>query len=442
MKLLNQLFLLTTLLIAFFSGGCIRAEPPKPRNNVAVLVKKVKTTAPKRVRAGRGEEVTFFPSYGYREGHDWNIHVRGWVHQKRQHVNRVVTKLMTALATVRGKCEPAEMANFQARTSDFEDDDKSFEKVIVKFDFDSDAKVYEFNKRSDVNGIVELDLRLSDEEAMQLLSSEKSANGWLTFSAVSVEHTGRGRIRLIEPDGVSLISDIDDTIKVTDIPAGKNTILRNTFCRDFESLPEMAKIYNDLGDVPVHYVSGGPQQMFGPLYDFLIIEPGGFPEGTFRLNFFPKNFLSADTMRLVVGGFKSTFDHKVEEITVLMKKFPRRQFILIGDSGEVDPEVYRKIRSERPEQVKEIRIRDIINDADPKANPNRLEGMVVIKVDSVVCVAEDHFKGLSEKLKQIDPANTDRRVTAPPCGAVKDGTPWMSDERKHQSGAREQGLSP
>jgi len=416
MKLHNCPLLLTTLLVALLSGWCTRDETPKPENKVTALVNELKSTAPKRLPAGMSEEVTFFPTYGYREGNGWNINVRGWVHQNRSHLNKIVTKLMTALVTVKDKCDSAEMTNFQSRSNDFEDDDKSLEKVIIKFDSDPDAKLYEFNNRSDANGIVELDLTLTDDRAKQLLASEKSANGWLTYSAVSDEHTGRGRIRLIEPDGVSLISDIDDTIKVTDIPAGKDTVLRNTFCRDFKSLPEMAKSYSDLGDVPVHYVSGGPQQMFGPLYDFLIIEPGGFPEGTFHLNFFPKNFLSADTRRLAVGGFKSTFDHKVEEITKLMKRFPRRQFILIGDSGEVDPEVYKKIRSERPEQVKEIRIRDLINDADPNANPYRLEGMVVIKVDPVVCVAEDHFKGLSEKLKEIDPANTYRRNTAPPCG--------------------------
>lgn len=415
MKLHNLLLLLITLLVALLSGWCARGDAPKPDNRGAALVNEVKSTAPQRVQAGRGEEVTFFPTYGYREGNDWKINVRGWVHQNRSHLNKIVTKLITALATVKNKCDSAELTNFQSRSNDFEDDDKSLEKVIIKFDSDPDAKLYEFDKRSDVNGIVELDLTLTDDRAKQLLASEKSTNGWLTFSTASDEHTGRGRIRLIEPDGLSLISDIDDTIKVTDIPAGKDTVLRNTFCRDFKSLPEMAKSYNDLGDVPVHYVSGGPQQMFGPLYDFLIVEPGGFPEGTFHLNFFPKNFLSADTRRLAVGGFKSTFDHKVEEITKLMKKFPRRQFILIGDSGEVDPEVYKKIRSERPDQVREIRIRDLVNDADPNANPYRLEGMVVIKVDPVVCIAEDHFKSLSAKLKEIDPTMTYRRSTAP-CG--------------------------
>lgn len=414
MKLHNPLLLLTTLLVALLFGWC-KDDPPKPENKVEAVVSLVKSTAPKRLQSD-GEEVTFFPTYGYREGNGWNINIRGWVHQNRSHVNKVVTKLVAAIATVKDKCDSAGMANFQSRSNDFEDHDKSLEKVIIKFDFDPDAKLYEFKKRSDSNGIVELDLSLTDERAKQLLASERSTNGWLTFSAVSDEHTGRGRIRLIEPDGVSLISDIDDTIKVTDIPAGKETVLRNTFCRDFKSLPDMAKSYSDLGDIPVHYISGGPQQMFGPLYDFLIVEPGGFPEGTFHLNFFPKNFMSDDTIRLVVGGFKSTFDHKVDEITKLMKNFPRRQFILVGDSGEVDPEVYKKIRSERPDQVKEIRIRDLVNDGKPNPNHYRLEEMVVIKVDPVVCMADDHFKSLSEKLEKIDPTHKYGRNQSPPCG--------------------------
>lgn len=415
MKLHNRLLLPTILFVAL-SGWCSRDKIPGPGSSGTGRVNELKSAAPPRLPAGAGEEVTFFPTYGYREGNDWKILLRSWAHQNRSHVDRAVTKLTTVLATVKNKCDSAEMANFQSRSNDFEDDDKSLEKVIIRFDSDPDGTSYEFDKRSDVNGIAELDLTITDERAKQLLASQKSANGWLTFNAISEDHTGRGRIRLIEPEGVSLISDIDDTIKITDIPAGKDTVLRNTFCREFKSLPEMAKSYSDLVDVPVHYVSGGPQQMFGPLYDFLIVEPGGFPEGTFHLNFFPHNILSADTIRLAVGGFTSTFDHKVNEITKIMKKFPRRQFILVGDSGEVDPEVYKRIRSERPNQVKEIRIRDLINDADPNANPYRLEGMTIIKADPVICVDEEHFKSLFKKLKEIDSTKTYRRNPAPPCG--------------------------
>ena len=414
MKLHNCVLLFTILFVALF-GRCTKAPEPG-KGPIGALVNKLKSAAPPRLPAGEGEEVTFFPTYGYRAGNGWNIHLRSWAHQNRSHLDRAVTKLATVIATVKNKCDAAEMANFQSRANDFEDRDKSLEKVIIRFDADPEGKAYEFDHRSDANGIAELDLTLTDERAKQLLASQQSANGWLTFSAISDDHTGRGRIRLIEPQGVSLISDIDDTIKITDIPAGKDTVLKNTFCREFKSLPEMAKSYSDLVDVPVHYVSGGPQQMFGPLYDFLIVEPGGFPEGTFHLNFFPHNILSADTIRLVAGGFTSTFDHKVNEITKIMNKFPQRQFILVGDSGEVDPEVYKRIRSDRPNQVKEIQIRDLINDSDPNANPYRLEGMVIIKADPVICVDEGHFKSLAKKLKEIDPTKTYKRNTAAPCG--------------------------
>ncbi len=39
-----------------------------------------------------------------------------------------------------------------------------------------------------------------------------------------------------------------------------------------------------------------------------------------------------------------------------------RKFILIGESGERDPEVFRKIKEEFPGQAQEIRIRDVLND--------------------------------------------------------------------------------
>ena len=39
-----------------------------------------------------------------------------------------------------------------------------------------------------------------------------------------------------------------------------------------------------------------------------------------------------------------TFDHKVEQIKKIMGHFPARTFILIGDSGERDPEVYREVK--------------------------------------------------------------------------------------------------
>ena len=130
-------------------------------------------------------------------------------------------------------------------------------------------------------------LRLSSERTQQLLVSQASSNKWLTYRAVSGDHTGLGRVRLMEPQGVSIISDIDDTIKVSEIPAGQHTVVSYTFCREFEAVPDMVTRYkewsdpalhSDWGDVTFHYVSGGPEQLYGPLYDYLIAGAGGFPE--------------------------------------------------------------------------------------------------------------------------------------------------------------------
>ena len=68
---------------------------------------------------------------------------------------------------------------------------------------------------------------MTDEQAKQLLEKQGSANGWLTFRAVSGDHTGLGRVKLIEPGaGESLVSDIDDTIKITEVPAAKEIVLK------------------------------------------------------------------------------------------------------------------------------------------------------------------------------------------------------------------------
>lgn len=410
MKLHTHLAFPVILMAALISGWCDGHEPPPPTPTPPALT----TTAPKRLQVTTEKEVTFYPTYGYREGTNWNIHLRGWVHEDRPLLHKSLEKV--------SNCSESEMSNFRSRSADLLDDDKTLEKVVVKFVSDPDEKAYEFSK-SKSDGIVKLDLVLTDEQAKQLLGKPGSSNGWLTYRAVSKDHTGLGRVRLIEPDpnGVSLISDIDDTIKITEVPAGQHTVLRNTFCLDFKSVlePDMAAKYKALGDIPVHYVSGGPEQLFGPLYDFLITGPGGFPEGTFHLKFFPKTLFSSETTKnlihFVASSLDVTYAHKLHEITTIMDRFPDRKFILVGDSGEIDPEVYNEIRKKRPTQVKEIWIRDVIN--DDVVNHFRLAGMTVFLVNPPVCAEDKHFKHLSAKIKQSYPKETYVRNSAPPCGS-------------------------
>jgi phosphatidate phosphatase APP1 len=126
-------------------------------------------------------------------------------------------------------------------------------------------------------------------------------------------------------------------------------------------------------DTCFHYVSGSPWQLYGPLSRFLF-EQQQFPAGTLHMKNLRKNLLDRgalrDIMALALGGDLATLDQKVRQITNLMIHLPRRKFILVGDSGEKDPEVYRVMQRLFPDQVLKIYIRDVLGE--------RLAGMELI----------------------------------------------------------------
>lgn len=320
------------------------------------------------------EHVTFYPTYGYQEGTQWKIPVRVWVHERRPLVENVITKMAASL----GSYTSHELGNFKSRIADFVADDESSENVIFKFADDPDDEAYRVQAvdgrypESDLNGLVAGFITLPERKAQTLLQRQGSRQGWLNYRAVSKEHSGEGRVQLIAPAGRSVISDIDDTIKITEITKGGKAIVRNTFFRDFTAVPGMAPMYRALGEAVFHYVSGSPYQLYRPLADFLLGEAAGYPEGTFHMKSVRKNLFSAgsweDLQDLAAGD--ATFEQKVEQISEIIGRFPDRKFILIGDSGEKDPEVYLEIRTKFPKQVEEIRIRDL--------NQARLQGMTIL----------------------------------------------------------------
>lgn len=356
-------------------------------------------------------EATIYPTYGYLQGSEWLIPLRGWVHQNR----RLPDDLINRLADEIIECQDADMINFHSRFEAFTDDSRSRQEVTIEFDSDPDKERFTFQK-SDLNGLIEMTLGLSETKAQKLLENQGSSNRWLTFSVVSNGHSGKGAARLVEPEGISIVSDIDDTIKVTEVPGDKDVVLRNTFCREFVAVQGMADRYQGLGDISFHYVSGGPWQLYEPLHDFLNNGTARFPKGTFHLNYFPKNFLAEDTRSLlkdtIAGSLGRTYDHKVEQISRLMDRFPGRKFILVGDSGELDPEVYRRMRDLFHKQVGEIWIRDVVG--DEQVNPYRLDGMKVIKAEEIICATEEHYQKLAVII-QREHQRQYIKNTSPPC---------------------------
>jgi hypothetical protein len=300
-----------------------------------------------------GQEVTVYPSYGYRDPRDartWIVPMRAWVHDNRDTpfvesaIGRIATRHFEK--DMERPLDTAERERLEWLLAFFVADDKSTESVAFTFADDTERRVFAFSQPTNHNGVVEENFRVPEEFVERLHAAGGATGGWLPIEAYTTDGNGRGtgEVRFLKPTGLSIVSDIDDTIKVTHVPAGKRTVLRNVFLKQYEAAPGMLERYRAMleeagpdADVCFHYVSGSPWQMYTALSEFLIKEVG-FPAGTFHMKNLRKNLLDAGALAsvrtFVLGGDLATLDQKVRQITHLLTHHPGREFILVGDSGE------------------------------------------------------------------------------------------------------------
>ncbi len=334
------------------------------------------------------KQVTFYPTYGYQQEGDWHIPLRIWVREPADFPLRLASKFIRRVLRNKAGLDsltPEQKDLFKYRAEAFIADRESREHVQFCFEDDPDQTVFSLTDadgrtKTDFNGLLEGTLILTADKAAQLMVAEPNAGQWLRLRAVSEKHYGSGKVRLIPPTGQSVISDIDDTIKVTGFAEGSDVVLRHTFFEDFIAAPGMADRYRALPtDTAFHYVSGGPWQMYPVLGEFLFGPEVGFPLGSLHMKNVRTNLLETesyeDIWKLLAGGSgKTTIAQKHEQIATLMNHFPQRTFTLIGDSGEHDPEIFRGVRDAFPQQIDDILIRDVAGDVGTE----RLDGMSVI----------------------------------------------------------------
>ncbi len=168
------------------------------------------------------------------------------------------------------------------------------------------------------------------------------------------------KVLLPSPDcDFGIISDIDDTIMVTNatslLAMAQLTFTQSPATRlPFEGVAEFYQALtqgntSSKASRPIFYVSSSPWN----LYDFLIefMQLNGIPAGPLMLRDFGMN---AEQV------FQSSHHkHKLAQINNVMSTYPELPFILIGDSGQYDPEIYAEIVTARPKQVQAIYIRDV-----------------------------------------------------------------------------------
>jgi len=160
------------------------------------------------------------------------------------------------------------------------------------------------------------------------------------------------KVLITEPHGVSVISDIDDTIKHSAVTSGAREIFRNVFIRDLGDLfiDGVKEWYQRLAQAGVkfHYVSNSPWQLFPVLTEYFA--QAGLPPGSMHLKQYSGMFQ---------GIFEPVAERKKGTLDRIFRDFPDRRFLLIGDSGEADLEVYTEVVLEHPGRVLGIFIRDV-----------------------------------------------------------------------------------
>lgn len=204
-----------------------------------------------------------------------------------------------------------------------------------------------------------------------------------------------------------IISDIDDTI----VPTGATRLwemLKTTFFGNAYSripFPGVAAFYkalekgrDDIKSNPLFYVSSSPWNLYDFLMEFMDVHQ--IPKGPLMLRDIG---LSRD--HLIAG---SHFDHKLTQVEKIFSFFSDIPFILIGDSGQHDPEIYLQVIKDFPGRVKMIYIRDVKADRIQQVEDIRLEmkqlgvSMLLVK-DTMEAARHALSKGwiLDQDLKDI-----------------------------------------
>ncbi|RDA86004.1 hypothetical protein CP532_4870 [Ophiocordyceps camponoti-leonardi (nom. inval.)] len=213
-----------------------------------------------------------------------------------------------------------------------------------------------------------------------VLTIPGSAEGSLVrTSAKSSKAGGDGAIPHMEtyyagPEGWGIISDIDDTIKVT-LTSDPVGILRESFVNSPRPIPGMPELYAEMRsllpeDTAWFYLSASPYNLYPFLKKF---RKDHYPSGTLILR---------DSSWKTMAGLLSaltldTEEYKVDRMTKINSWLPKKKMIVVGDSTQSDPEAYGEIYRTFPGWIKLILIRKATDVAavgiEEKNEPERFE---------------------------------------------------------------------
>ena len=195
------------------------------------------------------------------------------------------------------------------------------------------------------------------------------------WERIRAGHPAPMALRVVGDDEtLGVVSDLDDTVMVSNVPrllvAARHLLLDRVAAR--EAVPGMARLLTVLAGAgarvsreqagagggaslprtdtpaPVVYLSTGAWNVQPTVREFLARV--GYPRGAFLMtDFGPSN----------TGWFRSGPEHKRRELRRLAEEFPRVRWVLVGDDGQRDPDIYAKFARQHPGHVAGMAIRSL-----------------------------------------------------------------------------------
>jgi phosphatidate phosphatase APP1 len=220
--------------------------------------------------------------------------------------------------------------------------------------------------------------------------------GWQTFT-ITVEHGEPVESRTFVVDDevrFGVVSDVDDTVMVTALPrpfvAAWNTFVVDEHAR--QPVPGMAVLLERLTrenpGSPVVYLSTGAWNIAPTLVRFM------------RRHLFPQGaMLLTDWGPTHDRWFRSGRAHKSENLRRLAAEFPHVRWLLIGDDGQHDDDLYTDFTSDHPQNVAAVAIRRL-----SKAEAVLAGGRTVVNDHSaaeIPWVTDNDGAGLLERLEEV-----------------------------------------
>jgi phosphatidate phosphatase APP1 len=208
---------------------------------------------------------------------------------------------------------------------------------------------------ADAEGYFDVELKISEHDETVL---------WHELGLELLEPSSENRARatgqiLIPPATAKfgVISDIDDTVIKTNVTNKLKMLATTVLSNEHTRLPfeGVAEFYRALQtgregneNNPIFYVSSSPWNLF-----------------TLLIELFKKREIPLGPLFLKDFGTHTIFNasdhrtHKLENIRRILDTYPHLPFILIGDDGEQDPQIYRQVVSEYPNKIRVIYIRKV-----------------------------------------------------------------------------------